>query len=55
MRALLIAVGLVAVLLILLGLFLELLRWLLIVGLVGFVVVVLLGIVEARRAAGRAG
>ena len=50
MRALLIAVGLIAVLLILVGLFLEALRWLLIIGLGAFVVVVVVGIVEARRA-----
>ena len=49
MRALLIAVGIVGVVLILLGLFLEAVKWLLILGLIALVGAIVFGLIQARR------
>lgn len=49
MRALLWIVGVVAGVLILLGLLLEAVRWLIIIGLVALVVVIVLAAVKTRR------
>ncbi|NES31269.1 DUF4175 domain-containing protein [Micromonospora terminaliae] len=49
MRALLWIVGVVAAVLILLGLFLEAVRWLLIIGLIALVVLIVLAFVRGRR------
>ncbi|NJC71345.1 hypothetical protein HC031_16715 [Planosporangium thailandense] len=49
MRAFLIAVGVVGVVLILLGLFLEAVKWLIIIGLVALAVSIVLGVVKVRR------
>ncbi|MGY0005548.1 hypothetical protein [Micromonospora sp. I033] len=49
MRTLLWIVGVVAGVLILLGLLLEAVRWLIIIGLVALVVVVVLGVMKTRR------
>ncbi|WP_192579753.1 hypothetical protein [Micromonospora sp. AMSO31t] len=53
MRALLWIVGVVAGVLILLGLLLEAVRWLIIIGLVALVVVIVLGAVKTRRVLNR--
>ncbi|MCO1596930.1 hypothetical protein M8C17_17385 [Micromonospora sp. RHAY321] len=50
MRALLWVVGVVAGVLILLGLLLEAVRWLIIIGLIALVVVIVLGVVKGRQA-----
>ncbi|MGC4855949.1 hypothetical protein ACLQ24_21790 [Micromonospora sp. DT4] len=50
MRALLWVVGVVAGVLILLGLLLEAVRWLIIIGLIALVIVVILGVVKGRQA-----
>lgn len=50
MRALLIAVGVVALVLILLGIIIEAVQWLLIIGLVALVAAIVFGVVHARRA-----
>jgi hypothetical protein len=49
-RALLIAVGVVAVVLILLGLLIKAIKWLIIIGLIALVASIVLGVVKARRA-----
>ncbi|MDG4809678.1 hypothetical protein O7634_23250 [Micromonospora sp. WMMD1120] len=49
MRALLWVVGVVAGVLILLGLILEAVRWLIIIGLVALVIVIILGVVKGRQ------
>ena len=51
MRALLISVAVIAVVLILLGLFIEAIKWLLIVGLVALAGAIVMGVIQARRAA----
>ena len=53
MRALLWVVGVVAGVLILLGLLLEAVRWLIIIGLVALVVAIVLGVVKGGRAVDR--
>ncbi|WP_170323679.1 hypothetical protein [Cryptosporangium phraense] len=53
MRVLLIAVGVVAVVLIVLGLVIKAVKWLLIIGAIALVVAIVMGFVEARRAARR--
>ncbi|MFF5180484.1 hypothetical protein ACFY2Q_20860 [Micromonospora sp. NPDC000316] len=50
MRALLWVVGVVAGVLILLGLLLEAVRWLIIIGLIALVVVIVWGMVKGRQA-----
>ncbi|MEV7332143.1 hypothetical protein [Micromonospora sp. NPDC093244] len=50
MRAMLWVVGVVAGVLILLGLILEAVRWLIIIGLIALVVVIVLGVVKGRQA-----
>jgi hypothetical protein len=50
MRALLVAVGIVALVLILLGLFLKAVKWLIILGVIALVASIVLGVVQARRA-----
>jgi hypothetical protein len=55
MRALLWIVGVVAAVLILLGLFLEAVRWLLIIGLIALVVLLVLAFMRGRRVAQRGG
>ncbi|MGC4771757.1 hypothetical protein ACLQ25_22670 [Micromonospora sp. DT44] len=50
MRALLWVVGVVAGVLILLGLILEAVRWLIIIGLIALVIVIVLGVVKGRQA-----
>ncbi|MGI5521313.1 hypothetical protein ACQEUX_10170 [Micromonospora sp. CA-259024] len=50
MRALLWVVGVVAGVLILLGLLLEAVRWLIIIGLIALVIVIILGVVKGRQA-----
>ncbi|GAA0240562.1 hypothetical protein [Cryptosporangium japonicum] len=49
MRALLIALGVVAVVLIVLGLVIKAVKWLLIIGAIALVVAIVTGVVEARR------
>jgi hypothetical protein len=49
MRGLLVAVGVVAAILIVLGLVVEAVKWLLILGIIALVVAVVMGVVEARR------
>ncbi|WP_229068969.1 hypothetical protein [Actinoplanes sp. DH11] len=49
MRSLLIALGVVAVVLILLGLFLKAVKWLLIIGVIALLATIVLGIVKGRR------
>ena len=51
MRALLVAIGVVALAFIVLGLLIKAVKWLLILGVIAVVVAVVLGIIEARRAA----
>ena len=51
MRALLITVGVVAVVLIVLGLVIKAVEWLLIVGLIALVAAVVMGVIEARKVA----
>jgi hypothetical protein len=51
MRALLVAVGIVALVLILLGLFLKAVKWLIILGVIALVASIVLGVVQGRRAA----
>jgi apolipoprotein N-acyltransferase len=50
MRAMLWIVGVVAGVLILLGLVLEAVRWLIIIGLIALVVAIVLGVVKGRQA-----
>ncbi|MET8306636.1 MULTISPECIES: hypothetical protein [unclassified Micromonospora] len=50
MRAMLWVVGVVAGVLILLGLILEAVRWLIIIGLIALVVVIVLGVMKGRQA-----
>ena len=50
MRALLTAIGVVAVVLIVLGLLLKAVKWLIIIGVVALVVAIVLGVVRSRRA-----
>ncbi|MGC4868407.1 hypothetical protein ACLQ3B_23580 [Micromonospora sp. DT53] len=50
MRALLWVVGVVAGVLILLGLILEAVRWLIIIGVIALVIVIVWGVVKGRRA-----
>ncbi|MGW4679784.1 hypothetical protein ACWEOS_15105 [Micromonospora taraxaci] len=50
MRALLWVVGVVAGVLILLGLILEAVRWLIIIGVIALVIVIVWGIVKGRQA-----
>ncbi|MET7376336.1 hypothetical protein [Micromonospora arida] len=50
MRALLWVVGVVAGVLILLGLFLEAVRWLAIIGVIALVIVIVWGVVKGRQA-----
>ena len=50
MRALLITVGVVALVLILLGVLLKALKWLIIIGLVALVASIVMGVIRARRA-----
>ncbi|MET8262055.1 hypothetical protein ACFYPG_22495 [Micromonospora sp. NPDC005553] len=50
MRALLWVVGVVAGVLILLGLILEAVRWLIIIGLIALVIVIVWGVVKGRQA-----
>ena len=50
MRALLITVGVVALVLILLGVLLKALKWLIIIGLVALVASIVMGVLRARRA-----
>ena len=50
MRAMLWVVGVVAGVLILLGLLLEAVRWLIIIGLIALVVVIVLGVIKGRQA-----
>ena len=50
MRALLTAIGVVAVVLVLLGLFLKAVKWLIIIGVLALLVSIVLGIVQGRRA-----
>ena len=49
MRPLLITVGVVAVVLILLGLFLKAVKWLIIIGVIALIAAIVMGVVEARR------
>ncbi|WP_197087524.1 hypothetical protein [Micromonospora sp. HK10] len=49
MRALLWVIGVVAAILILLGLFLEALRWLIIIGVIAAIVLIILAFVRGRR------
>lgn len=51
MKALLSAIAVVAVVVILLGVFLKALKWLIIVGVIALVASVVLGIVQGRRTA----
>ena len=50
MRALIYTVGLVALVLIVLGLVLKAVKWLLIIGLVALVAAIVMGVVKSRRA-----
>lgn len=50
MRALLMVVGVIAGVLILLGLLLEAVRWLVIIGVVALLAVIVLGVVKGRQA-----
>ncbi|MFC4017159.1 hypothetical protein ACFOW4_04265 [Micromonospora sp. GCM10011542] len=50
MRATLWVVGVVAGVLILLGLLVEAIRWLIIIGVIALVVVIVLGVVKSRQA-----
>ncbi|MEU4555126.1 hypothetical protein [Micromonospora violae] len=52
MRALLWVVGVVAGVLILLGLLLEAVRWLIIIGVIALVIVIIWGVVKGRQAMG---
>ncbi|MEV0430033.1 hypothetical protein [Micromonospora sp. NPDC050495] len=49
MRALLWVIGVIAAILILLGLFLEAVRWLIIIGVIAVIVVIILAFVRGRR------
>lgn len=49
MRALLTTLGVVAVVLILLGLFVKAVKWLLIIGVVALLATIVLGVVKGRR------
>ena len=51
MKAVLVAVGVVAVVLIVLGLLLKALKWLIILGAVALVASIIMGILHGRRAA----
>lgn len=50
MRALLVAIGIVAVALILLGIIVKAVKWLIIIGLVALVATIVLGVIKGRRA-----
>jgi hypothetical protein len=50
MRALIYAVGVVAIILILLGVFLKALKWLIIIGLVALIGSIVLGVIKGRAA-----
>jgi hypothetical protein len=50
MRALTYAVGVVAIVLILLGLFLKAVKWLIIIGLIALVASIVLGVIKGRGA-----
>jgi len=50
MKALIYTVGLVALVLIVLGLVLKAVKWLLIIGLVALVAAIVMGVVKGRRA-----
>lgn len=50
MRSLAITVGIVAIVLILLGLFLKAVKWLIIIGLVALVASIVLGFIRGRKA-----
>ncbi|AEV87012.1 hypothetical protein ACWT_5995 [Actinoplanes sp. SE50] len=50
MRALLVTLGVAAVVLIVLGLLLKALKWLLIIGVVALIASIVLGVVKGRRA-----
>jgi hypothetical protein len=49
MRGLLVAVGIVALVLILLGLFLKAVKWLIIIGVIALVAAIVMGVVRGRR------
>jgi hypothetical protein len=49
-RALLIALGVVGVVVVLLGLFLEAVKWLIIIGLAALLAAIVIGVFQARRA-----
>jgi hypothetical protein len=49
MRTLVYAVGIIAVVLILLGLFLKAVKWLIILGLIALVASIVMGIVKGRQ------
>ena len=50
MRALLVTLGIIAVVLIVLGLVIKAVKWLIIIGLVALVASIVMGIVKGRRA-----
>ncbi len=50
MRALIYAVGVVAIILTLLGVFLKALKWLIIIGFVALIAAVVLGVIKGRSA-----
>ncbi len=50
MRALIYSVGVVAVVLILLGLFLKALKWLIIIGLIALAASIVMGVIKSRQA-----
>jgi hypothetical protein len=50
MRGLLIAVGIVAAVMIVLGLIVKLLKWLIIIGVIALVAAIVGGVLKARRA-----
>ncbi|MGK5683213.1 hypothetical protein [Actinoplanes sp. URMC 104] len=50
MRALLVTLGIVAIVLIVLGLVIKAVKWLLILGLIALVASIVLGVVKGRRA-----
>ena len=51
MRALLITMGVIAAVLIVLGLVIKAVKWLLILGVIALVAAVVMGVIEARRVA----
>lgn len=50
MKALLVTLGIIAVVLILLGLLLKAVKWLIIIGLVALAVAIVLGMINGRKA-----